>query len=691
VRAKVGITLDGSSLQVSIPTPPGAVNFTASFFAAAGTCATLIPPTAAGATTYTPYNMSQGTTSTVTGSTSVLSFSSSITATIPTGGKACVCLGASYGLDGATGYAQGAGVRSAYFPNDPIEVYQYGAFSGNATSASWSIVPNWLGRAMFTYRQHQPQLKFLYPGVGDMFTGFYPLYVLPNVGTNVTVNVTVQRLTDPLQDNFGSSTSTVKVTTYRGPGTAVPGLNYSDVSETLTWAPGDASNRTVSMTFYARDAYTGDVIANLILGSATGGCVKEGTSSTPLRIISRGCSGGPTCEGFGNCTVGTPSTGPTCVCNGGLTPNGGTCAPAASASPSAVPSGPPVPSATPFPSAVPKPKVEWAYREPSYVFVPNQTENATLVATSKQKYSDKDGTKATVVVSAEFFNARPVKFTTTVTRAATSKPLSITPALILEFTDGNQNGIIDKGEVVQVARIGLDGASYDGTVIPANVTWRVSAGRSSDQTAAGMINQWVGGLVSYDYGMYPSWSADNMGNYPSTQMGVELALREFKKRSGGSLAIVAVIDSEVPVAMKDVAPEIAASRGPVMQLVAGDEAIRLLGAYSSYQGVPSKVKAQYPMPVDNLDVRISRGLADLQLGNTTLLALAFEPQVASLENYKFGLGQDMTIGTYGPGEIGPNGRPVGGDDGDNAGGSSSTLSFSAIAAFLALLAAIIVQ
>lgn len=625
IKAKVGLTIDGSSVQVSIPTPPGAVSFTGSFYVMEGLCSALVPVTAAGASTYTPYPAANAATSSISGSTTNYPFSTSKSLTLPPGGKACLCLGASYGLDGTSGYAQGAGTRQAFFATDPVEVYQYGAFT-TTSATTWTIVPGWLGRVQFTYLYHTPQVKFVYPGVGDSFTGFYPQYVLPNVNVAKTVDVIVQRLTDPLQDNFNNYTTSVKVSTYQGPGAGTPGVDFDAVSQVVSWNPGETANRTVTLNLLSRASYSGSVIVYLTLSSAQGSCIRDGTSSTPLRIISRGCSEGPTCGGQGTCSVANYTIGPMCVCNSGYTPSQdyGTCVPSLP-SVSNTPSGP---SPSPFPTAVPSPVVEWIYRAISYSLVPDRTYDASLIAVSTQKSADTDGTSASITVNADFFTGKPVTFSTSVTRTSTGKKLSFTPALIVEFIDANLNGYVDSGEVAQVARIGLDSVSnFAGGVTPFVTNWTMNSyGPSGGQSVMGSIDGQNAYLANYRFGFHPSWSSDQTSANPPTQMTLELRVSKIPKKSpSGSFAIIAVVACDTTVTMKDVPADIADSRGPVKQLVAGDAGIRIPGVYSQYGSNTTKVVQQYPM--STIDSKITDALTTMGITYNSLASFAFEQSV----------------------------------------------------------------
>ena len=83
----------------------------------------------------------------------------------------------------------------------------------------------------------------------------------------------------------GGSSGAVGVSYATSNGTATAGSDYTSTSGTLSWASGDASNKTFSVPILDDSAYEGSETVNLTLSSPTGGATLGSPSTAVLNII----------------------------------------------------------------------------------------------------------------------------------------------------------------------------------------------------------------------------------------------------------------------------------------------------------------------------------------------------------------------------------------------------------------------
>ena len=82
----------------------------------------------------------------------------------------------------------------------------------------------------------------------------------------------------------GGSTGAISVKFTTAGVTAAPGVDYTDSTQTLSWANGDASQKTISIPILVNPSGKGTKTVNITLGSLTGGATLGATSSAVLTI-----------------------------------------------------------------------------------------------------------------------------------------------------------------------------------------------------------------------------------------------------------------------------------------------------------------------------------------------------------------------------------------------------------------------
>ena len=94
-------------------------------------------------------------------------------------------------------------------------------------------------------------------------------------GGSVTITVT----------RTGGSSGAVGVSYATSNGTAVAGSDYTSTSGTLSWADGDAADKTFSVPILDDSSYEGNETVNLTLSNPTGGATIGSPNAAVLSIL----------------------------------------------------------------------------------------------------------------------------------------------------------------------------------------------------------------------------------------------------------------------------------------------------------------------------------------------------------------------------------------------------------------------
>ena len=106
-----------------------------------------------------------------------------------------------------------------------------------------------------------------------------------------SVNENAGSISIPVSRKAGS-TGAVSVQLSTGDGTGVAGLDYTAVSQTLSWAAGDSSTKTVSIPITDRGLSTGSKTVNLTLTNLIGNAVPVNPSTAVLTIADNDTTSG---------------------------------------------------------------------------------------------------------------------------------------------------------------------------------------------------------------------------------------------------------------------------------------------------------------------------------------------------------------------------------------------------------------